>query len=112
MGRHHRPDDDTDPVHRAQLVVTMRPTPAAPPAPVIEPLGPPAHLGWRGRRTARRQQAETQALAARIARAQRLLRQVSAPPDALPSFPAPRPAADAAPPWRSELPSPRESSGG
>jgi hypothetical protein len=111
MGRHHRPDD-TDPLARAQLVMTMRPTPVVAPAPVIEPLGPPAHLGWRGRRTARREQAEAQALAARIARAQRRLRQVSTPPAALPSIPTPRPAGDAAPPWRSEFPSPRESPGG
>jgi hypothetical protein len=111
MGRHHRFDDTTGPLGRAQLVTTMRSTPAVAPAPVIEPLGPPAALGWRGRRSARRRQAETAALAARIARAQRRLRQVSAPPDALPPIPTPRPAADAAPPWRSELPSPRESSG-
>jgi hypothetical protein len=111
MGRHHRPDDTTESLGRAQLVLTMRPTPAVPPAPVIEPLGPPTLLGWRGRRSARRQQAEAQALAGRIARAQRRVRQVSTPPDALPSLPAPRPAADAAPPWRTALPSPRELSG-
>ena len=110
MGRHHRPDD-TGPLGRAQLGMTMRPTPVVAPAPVIEPLGPPTHLGWRGRRTARRQQAEAQALAARIARAQRRLRQVSAPPEALPSIPTPRVAGDATPPWRSGLPSPRESPG-
>ena len=109
MGRHHQPDDTTGPLGRAQLIVAMRPTPAV--VPVIEPLGPPAVVGWRGRRSARRRQAETAALAARIARAQRRLRQVSAPPAALPSIPAPRPSADAAPPWRSELPSPRESPG-
>jgi hypothetical protein len=108
MGRHHRPDDTTDSLGRAQLVMTMRPTPQVAPAPVVEPLGPPAHLDRRGRRSARRQQAEAQALAARVARAQRRLRQVFAPPDVLPT---PRPAADASPPWRSELPSPRESSG-
>lgn len=111
MGRHHRPDD-TDPLGRAQVVAAMHPTPAVAPAPVIGPLGPPAHLGRRDRRSARRQEAEAQALAARIARAQRRLRQVSAPPDALPAIPAPRPAADASPPWRSELPSPRESPDG
>ena len=111
MGRHHRPDEPADPAGRAPLVLTMRPTPVVAPAPVIEPLGPPAALGWRGRRTARRQAAEAQALAARIARAQRRLRQVSAPPNALPAIPTPRPAADAVPPWRSELPSPRESPG-
>lgn len=111
MGRHSRPDETTDEttesLHRPQLVMTVRgPTPAAAPAPVIEPVGPPTHVGWRGRRTARRQEAEATALAARIARAQRRLRQVSVPVDAVP---APRPAGDAAPPWRSELPGPGES---
>jgi hypothetical protein len=109
MGRHHRPDETTESLRRPELVITVRgPSPGAAPAPVIEPVGPPTHLGWRGRRTARRQEAEAAALAARIARAQRRLRQVSAPVDA--AVPAPRPAADAAPPWRSELPAPGEPS--
>ncbi|MCD2192766.1 hypothetical protein LQ327_05115 [Actinomycetospora endophytica] len=98
----------------------LGPTPGIPPAPVIEPIGPPAAVGWRGRRAGRRQQAEAEALAARIARAQRRARQVAlsgapAPSPALTPGPAqipvPRPADDAAPPWRSELPSPRESAG-
>jgi hypothetical protein len=93
----------------------LGPTPGIPPAPVIEPVGPPAAVGWRGRRTGRRQQAEVEALAARIARAQRRARQVSlsgapAPAPVTPPMPEPRPAADASPPWRSALPTPRESS--
>jgi hypothetical protein len=108
MGRHNRPDETTESMRRPELVLTMRgPTPSAAPAPVIEPVGPPAHVGWRERRATRRQQVEAAALATRIARAQRRLRQVSVPVEAIP---APRPAADAAPPWRSELPVPRESS--
>ncbi len=135
MGRHHRPDT-TESLGRPQLVMTVRgtnppsrttpsrttpstpppapgvlgPTPVVAPAPVIEPAGPPAHVGWRGRRSARRQQVETEALAARIARAQRRLRQVSVPADALPAIPTPRPAGDAAPPWRTEFPAPGETS--
>jgi hypothetical protein len=109
MGRHHRPDDTTESLARPQLVMTVPgPTPAAPPAPVIEPIGPPLHVGWRERRTLRRQQAEATALAARIARAQRRLRQVTVAPGVVPSIPSPRPAADAGPPWRSELPAPGE----
>ena len=111
MGRHHRPDDTTESLRRPQLVMTVRsptPTAAPTPAPVIEAVGPPLHVGWRERRTTRRQQAEAEALATRIARAQRRLRQVSVPADALPSIPTPRPAADASPPWRSELPAPGE----
>ena len=130
MGRHHRPDT-TESLRRPQLVMTVRgtdpparttattpppapgvlgPTPAAAPAPAIEPVGPPLHVGWRERRTARRQQAEAAALATRIAHAQRRLRQVSVPAQgpAVVAVPAPRPAADAAPPWRSELPPPGE----
>jgi hypothetical protein len=144
MGRHTRPDDATTAV-KPRLVVTMRPvdprppltatttvvttspapppargvlgpTPGSPPAPVIEPIGPPVRVGWRDRRTARRQQAEAEALAARIARAQRRARQVSlsggpAPAPVIAPVPAPRPALDAAPPWRSELPAPEESIG-
>jgi hypothetical protein len=92
----------------------LGPTPGAPPAAIIEPIGPPMALGRRDRRAGRRQQAETEALAARIARAQRRARQVglsarSAPAPASTPIPVPRPAADAAPPWRSELPAPRES---
>ncbi|HEY2220668.1 hypothetical protein [Actinomycetospora sp.] len=93
----------------------LGPTPGTPPSPVIEPIGPPAAVGWRGRRAGRRQQAEVEALAARIARAQRRARQVSlsgapAPAAAAVPVPTPRPAQDARPPWRSELPAPRESS--
>lgn len=94
----------------------LGPTPGIPPAPLIEPIGPPAAVGWRGRRADRRQQAEAEALAARIARAQRRARQVSltgapAPAPVTPPIPDPRPDLDAAPPWRSELPAPGESSG-
>lgn len=142
MGRHTRPDDATTAV-KPRLVHPAPGQPAATPdgdhhrchdlartaagprgvgtdtgepAPVIEPIGPPLHVGWRDRRTARRQQAEAEALAARIARAQRRARQVSlsgapAPAPVVAPVSPPRPALDAAPPWRSELPAPLESAG-
>ncbi|MEJ2887866.1 hypothetical protein [Actinomycetospora aeridis] len=92
-------DAGPPPADRVELRLDPAPVPAT---------GPPARLGWRGRRAARHDEAEKAALAARVSRAQRRSRQVAAS-----STPAPRSAdpssisgplsisalASARPPW-------------
>lgn len=112
------------------------PTPGVPPSPVIEAAGPPDRVGRRARRADRKARAEAVALSARIARAQRRTRQVSAAvganavrahgagahpglassapvipaqrtaPPVAAGVPGPSSLADARPPMRSPLPAP------
>jgi hypothetical protein len=73
-------------------VATLSFRPAGPVATAMPTTGPAARLGWRERRAARQEQATKAALAARLSRAERRTRQVSAaaPRPASPAVPAPR----------------------